>query len=224
MYKVKSLTLLGAAALAVSDSSAVSFNFVNVTGNAALSAAIGEAQLSVDVTAVGPNIKFQFNNAGPDQSTIAEIYFDDHTTAFLDSSSPSITYSGGGIAFSPGANPPNLPGAGNVTPAFASTFAFEADSPAPNNGVNPTEWVAFTLGFANLNDFDSVIAAMNNGQLRLGINMVNFANGQSEGFITTPNDDPENPPGGDRVPDGGATAALLGLGMLGLVAARKTVK
>ena len=57
---------------------AVSMGFDNISGNNAVDAALGEAQLSVDVTDPGGNqVLFTFFNTGPAAASITDIYFDD---------------------------------------------------------------------------------------------------------------------------------------------------
>jgi hypothetical protein len=54
------------------------YGFYSITNTIAGDAAIGEAQLSVDVTDRGGNqVLFTFLNSGPLPSSITQVYFDD---------------------------------------------------------------------------------------------------------------------------------------------------
>jgi uncharacterized protein (TIGR03382 family) len=193
------LSIIGAPAFG-----AMTYSFQNITGNSAQSAAQGVAQLSVTVTAApGGQVAFTFNNSGPNQMSITDVYFDDGSLLGIS----SITDSGNGVDFSQGATPPNLPGGNNINPAFVTTQGFSADSnpPAQPNGVGPGEWLTITFSLINGQTYADVITELNaSRELRIGIHVQGFSNGQSESFI--------------HVPTPGALALV---GMTGLVALRR---
>lgn len=158
------------------------FSFVNITNNSAIDAAIGEAQLFVQVSDPGGGlVLFNFFNIGPDASSITDIYFDDGALANL----ISIDNSDPGVSFSQGASPPNLPGANNATPPFATTANLLADSdpPVQPNGVNPGESVGLTFSLTGIQTFDDVIDDLTNTDLRIGIHVQGFDGGGSESFV-----------------------------------------
>jgi hypothetical protein len=138
--------------------------------------------------------------------SITQIYWADGTLLGI----ARITDSGGGVAFSPDNGNLNLPGGNTLNPEFKTTqmFGADADSPVQHNGVNPGEWVTIRFNLKDSKKFADTLDALNGplgdgNDLRIGIHVQGFANGGSESFI-------------NRVPDGGATAAMLGLGLLGL--------
>ena len=198
------------AAVVVTPVQAVTLSFSCITGNVAGDCAIGEAQLSVDVTDAGPGqVLFTFSNSGPDASSIADVYFDDGTLLGL----ASIDNSDSGVAFSQGASPPNLPGANNASPPFVTTAGFLADSnpPVQPNGVNPGEYLGITFDLQASGSFADVLAELANGDLRIGIHVQGYETGGSESFVNNPVPVP-------------AAVWLFGSGLLGLVgiARRKT--
>ena len=66
------------------QANAALYSFYNITNNDAGDAAIGEAQLSVDVTDNGGNqVLFTFLNSGPEASSITDVYFDDNSGQLL---------------------------------------------------------------------------------------------------------------------------------------------
>jgi hypothetical protein len=190
---------------------AVMYGFSNITNNNAGDAAIGEAQLFVDVTASGTGVLFTFGNTGPAASSITDVYFDDGTLLAL-----TTIFNGPGVIFSQGASPGNLPGGNTVTPPFVTTAGFSADSnpPAQPNGVNPGESLGIFFTLQGTSDFDSVLAALGlggaTGGLRIGIHVQGFDSGGSESFINNPREGFPNP---IPVPP---TVWLMGSGLVGL--------
>lgn len=218
--------LLGSA-LSGSGAHAVTFGFGCITNNRAGDCAIGQAQLTVDVTAgPGPSqVTFTFNNVGASASSITDIYFADGPLlgiSKLRDKDDSIAALGGygsvGVDFtSGGASPPNLPGGNLASPPFVVTAGFLADSdpPVQPNGVNPGEYLQIVFTLKSGKTFADALNALAlggaAGGLRIGIHVQGFSSGGSESLINTvPAPIPE--PG---------TAALLGLGLAGLAGTRR---
>lgn len=170
---------------------ALRLEFNNITGNIAGDAAIGEAQLYVDVTDAGDGqVSFTFGNTGDGACSITGVYFDDG--AFLDAID-SIN-SSGGVSFSEDANPGELPGAKDATPPFITTAGLLADSNSPvqPNGVNPGEWLGITFDLLIGTDFSAVLAGLASGALRIGIHVQGFDGGGSESFVNVPVPEPSS--------------------------------
>lgn len=86
---------------------ALSYGFQNISGNNAVNAAIGQAQLSVDVVDLSGNrLSFTFTNTGSAASSITDIYFDDGTSPLLSLPLSFVYGTGTGVSFSANANPP----------------------------------------------------------------------------------------------------------------------
>ena len=185
----------------------VSYGFANITGNSIADAATaGQYSVEVNDSAGAGKVQFIFRNSGPAASSITDVYFDDGTLLGIAS-----VVGGPGVDFSQGASPGDLPGGTPV--GFDATAGFTADSnpPAQPNGVNPGEtlWIVFDL--INGKTVGDTILALNSGvDLRIGIHVQGFEGGGSESFVNSV-----------PVPDGGLTATLLGLGMLGLAGIRR---
>lgn len=182
MKRVGPLMIASLACTMATPSFAATFGFKNITGNNALDAAIGEAQLFVDVNNGGPTVTFTFRNDGPNASVISEIYFDDGSLLGIS----SITDNPPTVDFVTDANPPDLPGGNLINPPFVVTAGFLAEAvPAPSmTGVGPGESVDITfdlMGGATLQD---VINQLNDGSLRIGIHVIAFDSGGSESFVT----------------------------------------
>ena len=161
---------------------APTYSFVNITNNNAGNAAIGEAQLFVELLDPGSSqVTFMFTNTGPEASSIADVYFDDGALLGIASIDDSLP----GVEFSQNAIPPDLPGKNNVTPSFDTTAGFSADSdpPVQLSGVNPAEWLGITFNLQAGRGFDDVVTDMATGALRIGIHVQGFANVGSESFI-----------------------------------------
>ena len=141
--------------------------------------AIGEAQLTVTVIDWGEGqVAFKFANAGPEQSTIMQIYFDDGTLFGI------ADIINNGTFFEQGAHPGDLPCGQGVFPPFEVSQNFLASADNPHNGVNPGTDVTIVFDMINGATFADVLAALGpSGDLRIGIHVQNFADGASVSFI-----------------------------------------
>jgi len=196
--------------------SAVILDFNCITGNSGGDCTIGESQLSVDVSDPGGNqVLFSFFNTGPDQSTISEVYFDDGTLLGLASLIDKDDGVGGdtNVDFTQGATPPDLPGGNSITPAFQVTAGFlaDADNPAPKWGVSPGESLGIIFNLQLGGSFADILTELGNGDLRIGLHVINFTNGGSESFVNNPVPVP-------------AAVWLFGSGLLGLVGVARRKK
>ncbi len=184
-------------------------NFFNITnnGNANLS-----SQLSVQIidTGISGQVGFKFLNNVGIVSSITDVYFDDGTLLAI-----STIVSSTGVSFASPATPNNLPGGNNITPPFVVTDNFSADSNTPNalaNGVNAsTESLEIIFNLVSTADVDAVIAALNNGSLRIGMHVqgIGTTNG-SDGYV-------------NKVPEPGILI-LLGIAMSAVGVASRYVR
>jgi len=198
-------TIVSAGFIGTTAFAGVTYNFDAITSNGAGSVIIAEAQLAVEVIDNGGTVEFLFTNTGSEACVISEIYWDDNAGFSLVYDSMSTT-TPAGVAFHTGSNPANLP-AGN-TVAFDSNFSVEADNPEPKWGIGPSE--DLSVYFTYTGSYADLIAAMDSGELRVGIHVKSFENGQSESLITTTTTGVPTP-----------TAALAGLAMLGAAGLRR---
>ena len=169
-------------------------------------AAIGEAQLSVEVTDEGSGqVRFTFRNAGPEASSTARVYFDDGALFGLASLVDADDGVGGdpGVDFTQLASPGDLPRGEELDPAFHVTSGFSADSDPPVNhlGIGPGEELGVIFDLESGKSVADVISDLESGVLRLGIHVVGFEGDGSESYVHVP------APG----------AVILGLVGLGLV-------
>ena len=135
-----------------------SFTHIEEAGDGATEiadGAIGEAQLYVELSDLGSQVEFMFTNIGPEASSIIDVYFDDGTLLGIASISNTLSL----VEFSQLASPPDLPGGNNVSPPFATTAGFSADSdpPAQPLGVNPGESLGITFDLQSGGIFDDVV-------------------------------------------------------------------
>jgi hypothetical protein len=183
------LCVLVALALATVAYAGPTYNFACITNTNAVNAAIGEAQLHVEVLpGLDPTqVQFLFTNSGPEASSITDIYFDNGEDGLVLMSIADIL-EGPGVAFDTPATPGNLPGANNAVPPFVTTDDLSADSDTPveDNGVNPGEFVTLVLALQSGAAYADVLSQIESGELRIGLHVQAFPNGSSEAFVNTP--------------------------------------
>lgn len=189
----------------------MTYGFGAITSNGNIGPEIGEAQMFVTISEFAPNqVLFYFVNAGPQESSITDVYFDDGTLLGIALLIDADEGKGGdpNVDFSQGASPPGLPGGNNVDPPFEVTAGFLADSDAPtqSNGVNPGEFLGIVFDLLKGGTIKNVFEELDNGELRIGIHVQGFADGSSESFIN--NSVPVPVPGA-------VFLGALGLGMVG---------
>ena len=191
----------------VVPANALVYTFDNITNNLPGDAAIGEAQLFVDVTDAGTNqVLFTFRNIGPDASSICDVYFDD---GILLRRITSIDNSEIGVSFSQNARPKDLPGGNGVGFEVTAGLSADSDSPTQPNGVNPGEFLGILINLQTGFDFDDVLNNLYSGDLRIGIHVQGFESGGSESFIN-----------GAPIPEP-ATMLLFGSGLIGIAVSGK---
>ncbi len=168
--------------LAMQSASASTYGFTNITnnGNSNLS-----GQLSVEVLAVGNQASFTFRNNVGISSSIADIYFDDinspGSALFTD-----IVFSSAssGVLFDNSARPHNLPSGNGI--GFNADYSGDSNAPVVSNGVNSSnEWVTFLGSFASGNNFNGLIAALNNNTFRIGLHVQAIGQrGNSDSYVS----------------------------------------
>lgn len=189
------------------------YSFVNITNNNPGDAAIGEAQLSVEILDLGTQVRFNFTNIGPAASSITDVYFDDGSLLGIASiiNTPTL------VEFSQLATPPDLPGGNLAVPPFVTTAGFSADSDPPVQplGVNPGESLGIIFDLVGGGTCAGVVGELASGALRIGIHVQGFSSGGSESFINN---------GTTVIPAPGALLlAGIGAGCLGWLRRRRTL-
>ena len=185
------ILLVGAIFLCtVIQAHALQFGFYNISANILGDAAIGEAQLYVDVTDPGVGqVLFTFGNTGTEASSIADVYFDDGSLLGIASLIDADDGVGGdaGVDFTQDAKPGDLPSGNNAFPHFIATAGFTADSDSPvqPNGVNPGESLGILFNLQDSKNFANVLSELSDRTLRIGIHVQGFASGGSESFVNT---------------------------------------
>jgi hypothetical protein len=229
-----SIVVAAVAAFAGPASAAIkTYTFENITNNSQTDAAIGEAQMQVDVFdqlsdplagtshALGDGqIGFRFRNEGPLSSSLTAVFFEDG--GILSMHVPLI--GSAGVEFSQDKKTTTLPGGNDPAWNFVPSSGFEnvatadADTPTYHNGVNPNEWLIVKFNLEPDKDYDDVITALatrpaapgTGTTLRIGIKVQGYASGGSESFINEPG---QLPPSG-VVPEPATLAMWSGLGLL----------
>lgn len=197
------------------------YGFKSITNNNASDAAVGEAQLTVDVTNPGSDqVLFTFyNTTAIEACSITDIYIDDGAL-LADIYSLTGTF---GVSFSNPATPGDLPGGNGIVPQFNTSAGLSADSDPDvyANGVNAaTEYLEVLFNLKSGKTFADVLTAIDRGfhpelyynftsktwnfdHLLIGMHVQGFDSGGSESFIATP------------VP-GALLLGMLGMGVAGM--------
>jgi len=201
--------------LFMSTSQAATYGFDCLTNNSSVCGTY-ESLFSLEVTTdQGSGVtKFQFNVALGINAAVKEIYFDDSALDLLDPAKATLietggTLAGGYVDFQPIDVPgENFPSGGS----FTETFSIEAKPPSGDNknGIDNGEW--FGISFASTN-FADIIAALNGGNLDVGIHVGSFPGGYSESLSLNPSPVP--------VP---AAVWLFGTALIGFVGMSRRTK
>jgi len=184
MGRIQRISVFLVVSLAVSSANAGFVRFAAITNNHPDNASIGEAQLFAEMADPGGNqVLFTFFNSGPSAATVSEVYFDDGTLLGL-----AVIDNSGGVSFARNARPANLPAANNVDPPFHSTAGFSAEAlpAAPQNGINPDDFLGILFDLQVGMTYDNVITDLQTGNLRIGLHVVDFDVGTSESLVNIP--------------------------------------
>lgn len=189
-WAVRVVFLVAAVAvcLSVAVAEATVYGFRCITDNKTADAAIGEAQLFVDVHNGGNEVHFRFWNIGNAACSITDVYFEDGTLLTMDTITDADDGGGHeGVDFERNAKPGDLPG-GNAV-GFQATQGFTADSdpPVPFWGVEASdpgdEWLDILFTLDPCATVEDVYDELSAETLRIGIHVQSFDGGGSESFV-----------------------------------------
>ena len=169
------------------------YGFGCITNNSMTNAAIGQYQITVEVSDEGTDsrfnlVGFKFINEGLADCVITEIYFQDGSILGFSSIDESLL----GVDFKEdevgSISPKNLPGGKSIDPPFIATtgFSIEPLNPEPKWGVEPGEWVEIVYSLQSGKTYANIIEELNDGDLRIGTHVQSYADGGSESFVNVP--------------------------------------
>lgn len=148
----------------------VTLDFTRISSNAPADIA---QQLSAEVNSVAANpgqVSFLFRNTAAIPSSLSEVFYDSRgASPLLSLVNPLVQQ---GASFVGGsANPGNLPGGNGLAVPFNAVGSFSADANGnPRNGLDQAiDSLAMTFNLAPGADFADVMAALESGDLRVGV-------------------------------------------------------
>jgi len=188
---VKSLlAVAGVAALsAVSAAPASAFSFSNIAGGDtpgdSYANNFGFNVRAVNQTRLVVFDIFNLGNSAAPSMFISQVFFDDNNNHL---SGPSVNFSNiGQVGFSGGASNDQLPQGGNN---FTTDYAFSRVAGVGNEfGIQAGE----QLGLSFVANYNNVIAALNDGTLKLGLHVQALPNGQSDSYISSSGNTQDTP-------------------------------
>ena len=176
-------------AVSAAPASAFSFSFSNIAGGDTPGDAYAN-NFEVNVKAVnGTKLVvfdiFNYGNAAAPSMFISKVFFDDNNNYL---SGPSVNFSNiGQVGFSGGASNDQLPQGGN---GFTTDYAFSHVGPGNEYGIQGGE----KLGLSFVADYNNVIAALNDGTLKLGLHVQALPNGASDSYISSSSTNTQDTP------------------------------
>jgi len=188
---VKSLlAVVGVAALsAVSAAPASAFSFSNIAGGDSPGDAYAN-NFGFNVRAVNQTrlVVFDIFNLGNSEAPsmfISKVFFDDNNNHL---SGPSVNFSNiGQVGFSGGASNDQLPQGGNN---FTTDYAFSRVPGVGNEfGIQAGE----QLGLSFVANYNNVIAALNDGTLKIGLHVQALPNGASDSYLSSSGNTQDTP-------------------------------
>jgi hypothetical protein len=184
---VKSLLAVAgvAAVSAVSAAPASAFSFGNIGGGDTPGDSYVNS-FTYTVTNQGSAVRFDIinsANAADPNIIISKVFFDDN--GYL--SAPSLFGTNvGEVSFSGGASNDQLPQGGND---FTTDYAFSRNPGGNVGAIQGAE--SFPVSFRG--NYVNIIAALNSGALRIGLQVQGLPNGQSDSYISTNTQDIPEP-------------------------------
>lgn len=167
------------------------YTFECITDNSATDCDLAEAQLALEVdcddTLDVVTFKILNNDPPGEQMTIEQFFIQD-LDDLLDLDSAALTEPVG-VDFTIDASPGNLPGGNTIS--FVTEKSGSAEPPAPQNGINPGEWLEVTFDLASSSvTCDDLFQSIADDDLMMGIHVINFESGGSESLVNDGNGNP----------------------------------
>jgi hypothetical protein len=187
---VKSLLAVAgvAAVSAISAAPASAFSFSNIAGGDTVGDAYAN-NFSLNVINLGGSVIFDIVNSGNTAAPsmfISKVFFDDDN-GYLSAPWTNVN-NVGEVAFTGGISNAQLPQGGK---SFSTDYAFSSNNGAGNVfGIQGGE----KLGLTFAANYNNVLAALNSGELKIGLHVQALPNGASDSYISSSGGNTENTP------------------------------
>lgn len=183
-------SVVAIATMSANSATAADFSFGNIAGGDAVGDAY-QSSFGFNVTSAGANSVlfniFNSGNAAASSMFISRVFFDTGSNANLLSNLITNSGNSGTVGFTKDSSPGNLPQAANLATSFSTDFSASSNNGGGNKwGVQGGE----SLGIAFNGNYNSVVSALNNGSLRLGLHVQALPNGASDSYVAEPVPEP----------------------------------
>ena len=207
------LSIAGVALLSISNAAAVQYGFIR---SSEANETNFSSDFTLDVTAITGGVQFAVSLASNTSNTglfMGDLWFDTASGLFSGVlETADLVALAGTVDYKPKTSGAFPEAGSGFSPAFVEDQNFHATKNSSTGVVDRGESLGIKVDLATGKTLADVLAALDDGSLRLGIHVQGFSSGGSESYASN---------GRSQVPDSGSTLALFGLVLIALHSFKK---